>query len=168
MTSSNTYTYDYVRTHTATHLTEIILGTIGDLLADLGLDLMQFQGNWSVKENGIKAWIEEQSLEAVVLECFQPGGKVAPVIEFPVSYDNVGVADRDFTTSRARLARFRAKLDAVPRSSTYRLVCTYRFTPTDQPGWSDTTRADKSGLRSLNFGTLGAAPYASTGMTYHH
>lgn len=161
-----TYTYSYTRTHTATHLTDVILGTISDILADLGLNLDRLHRDWEQNENAIKAWIEEGSLDTVILECHQPSGTDAPVIEFPVTYTTSGTGDAEFTASRARLARFHAKLDPVPSGTTYRLFCTFNGPRTPQPGWGPGRRASTDGLRGITFGTLGSAPHASAGMRY--
>lgn len=165
---TSTYTYSYTRTHTATHLTDVILGAITEILADLGINMDRLHRDWVQNENAIKAWIEEGSLDTVVLECHQPSGAVVPVIEFPVSYTTSGDGDAEFTASRARLARFRAKLDRVPAGTTYKLLCTYNWPSSDQPGWGPGQRASIGGLRSITFGTLGSAPHASTGMRYYH
>jgi hypothetical protein len=165
---TSTFTYAYTRTHTATHLTEVILGTIADILADLSINMDQFHRHWVQNENAIKAWIEEGSLEHVVLECHRPSGTVDPVIEFPVSYTDSGTGDAEFIASRARLARFRAKLDRVPSGTTYRLFCTFNGYHSPQDGWEPGTRATTSGLRGITFGTLGTAPHASASMRYLH
>jgi hypothetical protein len=160
-----TSTFTYTRTHTATFLAEVILGTIGDLLADLGIDARRLYRDWDQDEAAIQKWIEEESLDTVVLECRQPSGRVAPIIEFPVSYTAYGLGDAAFTAQRAKLARYRAKLASVPAGTTFGLVCTYRKSyHTPMPGWSPTTRASTTGLRSTNFGILASAPHASTSM----
>jgi len=163
-TSTSTTT----RTHTATYLTDVIMGAIADLLADLRIDLTTLYRDWAQDENAISAWILEGSLEEVVLECHQPGGIVAPIIEFPVSYKATGAGDAEFTASRARFARFRAKLDSVPAGTTYRLFCIFNGPHSSQPGWSPGTRASTQGLRSINYGTLGSAPDASASMHYRY
>lgn len=164
---TTTATYSYTRVHTATHLTEVILGAIGDILADLRIRVGPLTDQWEIYENAIKAWIAEGSLAAVILECQPPTGPAKPVIEFPVAYAATGTGDAEFTTSRARLARFLAKLDQVPAGTTFRVVCTYNGTASDQPGWSATTRASTAGLQSLTFGTVGSAPHASASMRIH-
>jgi Bacterial HORMA domain 2 len=163
---TSTYTSTTTRTHTATHITDVIMGAIADILADLGIDLTTLYRDWTQDENAISAWILEGSLKEVVLECHQPRGTVAPVIEFPIAYKASGTGDSEFTASRARLARFRAKLDRVPAGTTYRLFCTFNGPRTPQPGWSPGARASTQGLRSINYGTLGSAPDASTSMRY--
>lgn len=162
---SFTSTWTTTRTQTATHLTDVIMGAIADILASLRIDLTTLYRDWEQDENAIRAWIEEGSLSAVVLECHQPGGVVAPVMEFPVAYTS-GVGNAEFTASRARMARFLAKLDTVPSGTTYRLFCTFNGPRTPQPGWSPGTRASTDGLRSLSYGTLGAAPDATASMRY--
>lgn len=163
---SHTSTRTTTRTHTATHLTDVVMGAIADILASLRIDLTTLYRDWEQDENAIRAWIEEGSLSAVVLECHQPGGTVAPVLEFPVAYTSSGVGNAEFTASRARMARFLAKLDTVPARTTYRLFCTFNGPHSSQPGWSPGTRASTDGLRSLSYGTLAAAPGASAAMRY--
>lgn len=166
--STYTSTPTYTRVHTATHLTDVILGTISDILADLGIRSSLVTRDWEMNENAIKAWISEGSLSQVILECRQPSGLVAPVIEFPVTYTGGGVADAGFTASRARLARFLAKLDRVPAGTTCELLCAFSGPHTPQPGWGLGTRASTDGLQSITFGTLGRAPHGSAGMRYLH
>lgn len=166
MTATSTYTI--TRTHTATHLTDVIMGSIAGILADLGINMDRLYREWTQDENAIKAWIEEGSLSQVILECHQPGGNVDPVIEFPVAYTASGTGNSEFTASRARLARFLAKLDRVPKGTSYRLFCTFNGPHSPQDGWSAGTRASTQGLRSINFGMLGSAPHASAGMRYLH
>lgn len=168
MSSASTSTSTYTRTQTAVFLTEVVMGAVADILADLRIDLTIFYRDWKQDEAAIAAWIGEGSLEQVVLECHQPDETVAPVLEFPVSYRSSGAADPKFTADRAALARYRAKLDRVPAGTIFRLLCTFSKTPSAQPGWERGTRASTSGLRSLRFGTLAAAPHASLDLRYLH
>lgn len=158
-TSTSTYTY----TQTATYLSDVIMGTIGDILALLGI---QPDGalRWDQDEQAIAAWIAEQSLDTVVLECQRPDGTVRPIFEFPVTYKTSGQGE--FENSRAAMARAHAKITSVPSGTTYRLFCTFRTSRTPQPGWSTGTRASTDGLRSTSFGTLADAPHASAGARY--
>lgn len=161
---TSTATATHTRTHTATYLTDLVLGTIGDLLADLGIDATRLYRDWAQDEAAIKKWIEEESLAMVVLECVQPSGKIAPIVEFPVAYTAIGLGDAAFTAQRAKLARYRAKLESVPRGTTFRLFCTYRKACAAMPGWSPGRRASTEGMRATNFGILGSAPHASVSM----
>jgi hypothetical protein len=164
--STSTSTTTHTRTQTAVFLTDVVLGAIADILADLRIDVTALYRDWKQDEAAIAAWIGESSLEQVVLECHQPSGTVAPVIEFPVAYRTGGTADAKFTADRAALARYRAKLDRVPAGTAFRLLCTFRKTPSSQPGWEARSRASISGLRSLRFGTLASAPDATVSLRY--
>jgi hypothetical protein len=166
MTSTSTSTY--TRTNTAVHLTDVVMGAIADILAQLRIDLTTLYRDWTQDENAIRTWIEEGSLNEVVLQCHQPNGMVTPVIEFPVSYKASGIGDAAFTADRASLARYRAKLSTVPAGTTYTILCTFRGRHTTMPGWSPTTRASTVGLQSVRFGTLASAPHASLDMRYLH
>ena len=156
----------YARTHTATHLADVILGSIADILGTLGIDATRVFADWDTDQRAISAWIGEGSLASVTLECHQPGGSVAPIFEFPVSYVGTGEGDRKFTADRAALARYLAKLQTVPSATVYRLFCSYNGSHSDQAGWGPGTRASLSGMRSYSFGTLAAGPHASAGLRY--
>jgi hypothetical protein len=161
-TSVSTYT----RTHTATHLADVILGSVADILGTLGIDATRVFADWDTDQRAISAWIEEGSLASVALECHQPDGSIAPIFEFPVSYVGTGEGDRKFTADRAALARFLAKLQSVPRGTVYRIFCSYNGSHSDQRGWGPGSRASVSGMRSYSFGTLAAGPHGSAGLRY--
>jgi hypothetical protein len=164
--STHTTTTTTTIVHTATWLAEVVLGTIADILADLGIDLTRFYRDWEQDESAIRKWLEERSLAIVVLECHQPGGTVAPVVEFPVRYRAGGEGDAEFTAHRAALARFRAKLDRVPLGTTYTLFCNFNGPHSDQPGWGPGTRASTAGLRPLSVRSIATAPHAAADMRY--
>lgn len=166
MSTTGTSTSTHTRTHTATFLSELVMGTIGDILAELGIDLTRLYRDWDQDQSAFEAWIEEETLAMVVLECHQPNGRVAPVFEFPISYKSTTGADTAFVESRASLARYRAKLDAVPANTTFRLFCTFNGPHSNQPGWSPGNRSSTAGLQALSFGSLGQAPHAGASMRY--
>jgi hypothetical protein len=166
MTSTRTSTTVHTRTHTATHLTEVIMGTIADILGDLGIDLTRLYRDWAQDEKAISAWIEEGSLETVVLECHRPDGKVNPIFEFPVSYDVGGRGDVQFVESRAALARYRTKLARVPAGTAFQLVCAFNGSRTPQTGWGPGSRASTDALTAMSFGTLAEGPHAKASLRY--
>jgi hypothetical protein len=168
MSTTSTSVSTHTRTQTATYLTDVVMGSIASILADLKIDLTILDRDWKLYEAAFSAWIEEESLEQVVLQCHQPNGTVKPIIEFPVAYTTTGTGDATFTASRAALARYQAKVDRVPVGTTYTLICTFRKTYTPQPGWGPGSRESTDGLQSLKFGTLASAPHANLAMRYLH
>jgi Bacterial HORMA domain 2 len=156
----------FSRTHTATLLADVILGSIADILGTLRIDATRVFAEWDRDQRAIAAWIEEGSLACVALECHQPNGTVAPIFEFPVSYEVSGEGDRKFTADRSALARYLAKLQSVPSGTVYRLFCSYNGAHSDQPGWSTATRTSVAGMRSYSFGTLASGPHGSAGLRY--
>ncbi|MDT4995301.1 MAG: Bacterial domain 2 [Actinoplanes sp.] len=165
--STATYSTLYTRTHTATYLTDVVLGSIGDILAHLGLGLTRHYATFATNETAINQWIHEESLDSVVLECTAPNGTIVLVAEFPLDYTGGGQQQAEFVNSRAALARYRAKLAAVPAGTTYRLVCTFRSAHTSMPGWSTTSRASTAGVSGYTFGTLAGAPHASASARFY-
>lgn len=166
VTSSGTSVSTYSRTHTATHLSDVILGSIADILATLGIDPTRLFADWPTDQSAISAWISEGSLKCVALECHRPDGTANPIFEFPVSYTTSGVGDRKFTADRAARTQYLAKLQSVPRGTTYQLFCSFNGAHSSQPGWSPSTRASVDGMRSSSFGTLASGPHAGAGMRY--
>lgn len=164
--STRTGTSAHTRTQTATYLTEVIMGAIADILADLGIDLTRLYADWSQDESAIASWIEEGSLKEVILECQRPDGSVKPVFEFPLEYNVAGIGDARFVSSRAALARYRVKLERTPPGTTFRLFCTYLGPHSDQPGWSPGKRASTAGLRTTSLGTLAEGPHGRAGTRY--
>jgi len=165
--STATYSTLHTRTHTATYLTDVVLGSIGDILAHLGLNLARHHATFATDEAAITAWIREESLDTVVLECTAPNGTVVLVVEFPLTYIGDSEQQAEFVNSRAALARYRAKLAAVPAGTSYRLVCTFRTVHTPMPGWSATSRASTAGMSAYTFGTLAGAPHASASARFY-
>lgn len=161
-TSVSTYT----RVQTATHLADVVLGSIADILATLGVDATRVFADWDTDQKAIAAWITEGSLSTVILECHQPNGTVSPIFEFPVTYAVTGEGDRKFTADRAALARYLAKLKTVPSGTVHRVFCTFLGGHSTQPGWSAGNRASVAGMQSYSFGTLAAGPHANAGLRY--
>jgi hypothetical protein len=142
------------------------MGTIGDILAALGIDLTRLYRDWEQDQNAIQAWIEEGSLEMVILECRRPDGSAKPVFEFPITYKAGGGIDKAFVESRASLARYRAKIDSVPSGTSFALFCSYNGPHSEQTGWGPANRSSITGLSPLTFGTLGSGPHAGVGLRY--
>jgi hypothetical protein len=167
-TATSTSTTTYTRTHTATYLADAVLATISEILGHLKIPTGNGSWDWARDTRAIAAWIKEESLKEVVLECHRRDGTVGPVFEFPVRYTNDVIDDAVFTTSTTSLAKYRAKIASVPAGTRFALLCAYRSAHSDQPGWSPATRASTAGLRSSTFGTLASGPHASASMRYLH
>lgn len=168
MTSSSVGVHALTRTHTANHLSDVVMSSIGDILATLGINASRFHRDWAQNFNAISAWIEEGTLKTVSVECHRPDGTVKPVFDFEVSYTNGGVGDRKFTADNASLLKYLAKLETVPAGTTYRLFCSYNsHWHSDQDGWSAGTKASTAGLRSRTVGTLAGGPDATATTRIH-
>lgn len=160
-----TTTYVVTRTHTATHLSNAIAGSIAEILTHLGISARTLMSDWSTEyDPAIRAWIIEGSLDKVVVECHRPGGSVDPVLEFPIEYYNDGSGS--LSHRHVALARQWAKLKSVPAGTTFTVICTYNGPHSDQPGWGPAQRASTSALRSTSLGTLAAGPHASASVRY--
>ncbi|WP_394804089.1 hypothetical protein [Clavibacter michiganensis] len=160
MTSTTTSTY--TRTQTATYLSDVLMGTMRDILVQLGISAKTLLDDWDQNQRAIAAWISEGSLGKVVLECHQPQGAVNPIFEFPISYDAANVGDRAFVTSQASIVSYISKVRSVSVGSTFKLYCEFQSARTPQPGWQSGNRSATSQLQARTIGTLASGPHAST------
>lgn len=167
VSSVSTSVSTYTRAHTATHLADVILGSIADILATLKIDPTSIFADWNTHQSAISAWIEEGSLKCVAIECHRPSGTVDPIFEFPVSYTQSGTGDRHFTADRAARLQYMAKLQQVPSGTKFRIFCNFYGIPSEQPGWSPGERVSVDGMRSSSFGTLASGPHANAGMRFY-
>lgn len=158
---TGTHTTTYTTTHTATYLADLLMTSFASILGSLGIDSTQLYTGWAQDQSAISAWIAEQSLEAVLLQCHQPSGVVSPIFRFPVRYTSLGKGDEVFVSDSTALAKYQAKIASVPRGTTFKLLCTFRLPRSEQPGWQATTAASTVGMTSRTIGTLGSAPHAS-------
>lgn len=160
-----TTTFAITRSHTATHLSEAIGGMIAEILGTLGISARTLMTEWEGRyAPAIRAWIEEASLDMVVVECRRPNGDVDPILEFPVAYQSDGSGE--FSHRHVALARSLAKLAKVPSGTTFKIICSYNGYHTPQDGWSKTSRASTAGLRSNTLGSLAGGPHASASVRY--
>jgi hypothetical protein len=141
--------------------------SITDILVTLGIDSTPHYRQWEQNANAITRWIEEGSLKQVAVECVRPDGTVVPVFEFDVIYTAGGIGDRTFTADNVSFLKYLAKIQSVPAGTTFRLFCSYRWTPSEQPGWTAGTRASTSGFRTRRIGTLASGPDASATARVH-
>ena len=167
VTSSRTHISSFTLTQTSTHLSDVILGSIVDILSTLKIDPTDLFTDWQTYQSAISNWIEEGSLSSVALECHQPDGSIHPIFEFPVKYTSNAIGDRHFISSRATRLLYLSKLSSVPAGTKHRLICTFRFNHSEQPGWVSANRADTAELRSYSFGTLASAPHASANLQFY-
>ncbi|MBF4592011.1 hypothetical protein [Curtobacterium sp. VKM Ac-1395] len=162
MTSTSTSTTTYTRTQTATHLADVLMSTVAEILIILGIDTTRYFNQLATDQRAIQAWITEGSLKALNVECVSPAGDLIAKFEFTVSYAPANAGATAFTTTQKQAARYTAKVAAMPPGTTYRLVCTFNSARTPQPGWDPATLASTAHLSGRTIGTLASAPHAST------
>lgn len=163
--STGTSTRNITRAHTAVHLANAMQGAIAEILTHLGMSARSLLTVWERDyEPAIRAWIEEGSLDKVVLECRRPSGRVEPIFEFPIVYHADGSGS--LSHRHVALARQWTKMNRVPAGTTYTIICTYNGRHSSQPGWRTTSRTSTAGMRSVTLGTLAAGPHASASIRY--
>lgn len=168
MSSTSVGVHATTRTHTANHLSDVIMSSISDILATLGIETSRFYRDWQQDSRAISNWIAEGTLKTVMLECHRPDGTAKPIFNFDVTYVAGGVGDRKFTADNASLLKYLAKLEQVPNGTTYRLFCSFNSTwHSTQVGWSPGNSSSTTGLRSRTVGTLAGGPDATATTRIH-
>lgn len=159
--STTTTTRTFTRTHTATFLTDVMFGSLARLMEHLGLGSTQLSREWApLYEPAIHAWIAEQSLATVVLECTTPGGTTHR-FDFPIEYTDGSGTFRDRSST---ITGYFDKISRLPSGTTWRIVCRYTSGyHSPQSGWSATSLNEPTGL-AMSLGTLGRAPHATVGL----
>ena len=163
---TTTSTYNFTFTETAVYLADVILGSVADVVAALGLSPATSATRVQQDEAAIVQWIKEKSLELVVLESTDSAGLPSKCSSSTLSTSRTETRTAS-STPTGEASRYRAKLKQLPSGTTWRLVCTYRTAHTTMPGWTSTSRASTDGMRSTTFGTLGAGPGASSTLRRH-
>lgn len=158
--TTSTFTYTVTRTHTATHLCNAILGALAEILSHLGLSANSLAANWDDQYRpAIQTWINEGSLDQVVLECHRLDGRVEPIFEFPIEYTYDGTAE--LSHRHTALARLWSKLNRVPAGTQWTIFCQFHGSRTPMEGWVSGFRSSTEDLRSFTLGTLAGGPHAA-------
>ncbi len=163
---SSVSTYTYTRVHTATYLSGVVIGAFGDILSSLGLSPTGV--NWEETEAAIIQWITEGSLREIQLVVERPNGTAEMTFEIPIRYTATASGDTQFISHQASLARYLAKLSALPRGCTYRLLAYHNGVPTAMPGWGPAHGVSTDGMSSRSLGMIGAGPEATASLRYRY
>lgn len=163
--ATNTATYTFTRT--ATHLAGAITASLAETLLSIGISAAEVKEVYTY-ERAILAWIDEKSLDKVLVEIVTPQGMVIPGYTWEIDYYAVDPAQ----AFRDQLARLRRQLTKEPRvrsGSTFKVTAIDRpgRILSEQPGWSWRTTAlpDLSG--GYRQGTAASGPGASAVLRSH-
>lgn len=161
---TNTATYAFTRT--ATHLAGAITASLAETLLSIGISAAEVQEIYTY-EQAILAWINEKSLDKVLVEIVTPQGKVIPGYTWEIDYA-VDPAQA-FRDQLARLRRQVAKEPRVQPGSTFKVTAIHRpgWSLSEQPGWSPRTTPIPDLSGGYRHGTAASGPGASAVLRSH-
>src|SRR6266498_312365 len=135
----NTYT------HSVTYVADNILKSIKDVIRLSGLDPSNFVNSWDSSMRALRAWLESQHLERVVLEIFDPKtDKLVVRWDLDVVYNWSG--DGSFWVDTDQLKYHICKAGVAPNEATYRLLLQNKPGRPDVEGWSSTEYRSTTGF----------------------
>jgi len=157
--SVNTYT------HSVTYVTDNILRSLKLIILLSGLSPEKLTSDWVTLEKGIKIWLQEQCLEEVYLEVFDPrNGKLIGRWDFAIRYGFAG--DGQFRVDTDDIRYHIQKAGVWPSRCDYRIVVSNKPGRTDILGWSQTSLRSTDGLIKQSIGTTIDGSGLSTGTSY--
>lgn len=143
----NTYAFS------ATYVTDNILRTLEDIVRESGLDPSKIADERVVLTRGIKAWIDSEHLETIVLEVSNPGlTELVGRWDIHVAYGWRGDDGRFWVDTDQIKAAIR-KAGVWPSTCEYRIVCTTKPGRPQVDGWSTTTLLSTAGFVRQSLGT---------------
>ena len=141
-----------IYTHSVTFVTDKLLTSIKDIIRQSGLDPSKFADDWDWMERGIKAWLDTQYLEKVVLEVYEPKtDKLVGRWDFEISYGFVG--DGSFFVDPEVIKYHIRKQGVIPNMCKYRILTTTKPGRPDVQGWMRATFRSTDGFVKQSIGT---------------
>lgn len=148
-------TQTYTTTHSANYIADRILGSLKDIIRDVGLSPAKFMDDWEFIENSIKTWLEEHGLKTVFLEIYDSStDKLVIRTDFDIKYDGEEMFWDDGQAIRTQIL----KLGKLPNACGYRLVVQRHDDARQLDGWSSTNLRDTIHLAPTSVGTAASAP----------
>lgn len=149
MTTVSVYSY----TQSVTYVTDNILKSLKDILRVSGLDPTGLVGDWDALHRGIKAWIDSQHLELVILEVYHPKTD-ALIIRWDISVSYTwDSAAGNFWTDTEQLKYAIKKAGLMPIDASYRVVVTTADGRPEVSGWSSSNLRSTDGFVRQSLGT---------------
>lgn len=149
MTQVAVYSY----THSVTYVADNILKSLKDVIRLSGLNPSAFVNSWDVHMRGIKAWLESQHLERVMLEIYHPRtGVLLLRWDIDVSYSWSSEAG-NFWTDTDQLRYAIKKQGVAPSEAKYDLVLKTKAGRPDVAGWGPASARSTDGMVRHSLGS---------------
>ena len=126
----------YSRTQSVTYVSDNILKSLKDIIRLSGMDPTNFANDAQINMRGIKAWLESEDLEQVILEIFDPiSNELILRWDIDVSYSWLA-GDGNFWTDTDQLRWTIQKAGIAPSTAKYGLLLRTKPGRPNVAGWS--------------------------------
>ena len=149
MTTVTVNTY----THSVVYVADNILKSLKDIIRLSGLDPSNFVGAWESNMRAVRAWLDSQHLERVMLEIYDPKTDALVVRwDIDISYGWTS-GDGSFWTDVDQLKYAIRKAGLAPSEARYRLMLKTKPGEPAVQGWGDATSRSTEGMVRQSLGS---------------
>jgi len=141
MSSVGVYSYTY----SVTYVADNILKSLKDIIKLSGLNPTSFVDDWELNKRAIKAWLESEHLEKVILEFYHPTtSELLFRWDIDIVYSWTG--DGTFWTDTEQLRFAIRKAGVAPADAKYDLLLKTKAGRPDVVGWSTGSMRSTEGM----------------------
>lgn len=143
----------YSRTQSVTYVADNILKSLKDIIRLSGMDPTNFANDTQVNMRGIKAWLESEDLEKIILEIYSPAtNELILRWDVEVSY-SWSAGDGSFWTDTDQLRWAIQKAGVVPSTAKYDLLLRTKPGRPNVAGWSPAASRSTQGMVRQSLGS---------------
>lgn len=149
MTTVSAYSY----THSVTYVADNVLKSLKDIIRLSGMNPTKLINSWDSTHRAMKAWIESEHLEKVVLEIYHPTtGTLVLRWDIDIAYQ-WSSDDGSFHTDTEQLRYHIKKAGLAPEHAEYDILLKNKPGRPDVSGWGSASFRSTDGLVRQNLGS---------------
>ncbi len=143
----------YSRTQSVTYVADNILKSLKDIIRLSGMDPTNFANDAQINMRGIKAWLESEDLEQIILDIFDPiTNELILRWNIEVSY-SWSAGDGNFWTDTDQLRWAIQKAGVAPSTAKYDLLLRTKPGRPNVEGWSPAASRSTQGMLRQSLGS---------------
>lgn len=144
----------YTRTHSVTYVADNMIKSLKDILRMSGLDPANLSNDWESTHRAIRAWLQSEHLQQVVLEIYDPvSNALVKRWDIDVVYQWSGSGDGSFYVDTDQLRYHIQKAGVPPAQAKYDIVLRTKAGRPDVAGWGPGSFRSTAGLVRQSLGS---------------
>ena len=149
MTTVSAYSY----THSVTYVTDNVMKSLKDIIRLSGMDPTKFTDSWDSTHRAIRAWIDSEHLEKVVLEIYNPSnGSLVLRWDIDIVYQ-WSSSEGAFYTDTDQLRYHIKKAGTAPSDASYDILLKNKPGRPDVAGWGTGAFRSTDGMVRQSLGS---------------